>query len=83
MRALPLAIPGQPLSVLCLGAHSDDIEIGTGGTQLGWISAGVHLQTHWCVLSTTAERDEITPTMKLKRNIVAKNHKHILEKLYE
>ena len=29
----------RELSVLCLGAHSDDIEIGVGGTILGWISA--------------------------------------------
>ncbi len=31
----------------------------------------------------SAERDEITPTMKLKRNVVAANYKVILEKLYE
>lgn len=31
----------------------------------------------------SAERDEITPTMKLKRAIVARNYKDILEKLYE
>ncbi len=31
----------------------------------------------------TAGRDEVTPTMKVKRNVVAKNYKHILEKLYE
>ena len=31
----------------------------------------------------SAERDEITPTMKLKRNIVAANYKDILEKMYE
>ena len=28
------------LSVLCIGAHSDDIEIGTGATILGWIDPG-------------------------------------------
>ena len=32
MRALQLAAPGDRLSVLCLGAHSDDIEIGAGAT---------------------------------------------------
>ena len=37
--------------MLCLGAHSDDIEIGAGGTILGWIAAGVRLDVHWCVLS--------------------------------
>ena len=31
---------------------------------------------------STAE-DEITPTMKLKRNVVAKNYKYILERLYD
>jgi len=35
MRPLPLVKPGAKLSVLCLGAHSDDIEIGVGGTILG------------------------------------------------
>lgn len=27
-----LTNPGRPLRLLCLGAHSDDIEIGCGGT---------------------------------------------------
>lgn len=31
----------------------------------------------------TAERDEVTPTMKLKRSVVADNYKEILDKLYE
>ncbi|MEQ1603234.1 MAG: AMP-dependent synthetase/ligase [Pyrinomonadaceae bacterium] len=31
----------------------------------------------------STERDEITPTMKLKRDVVARNYKHLLEKLYE
>ena len=31
---LGLRIPDGPLSVLCLGAHPDDIEIGCGGTLL-------------------------------------------------
>ena len=30
MKSLPLAGPGERLSVLCIGAHSDDIEIGAG-----------------------------------------------------
>jgi LmbE family N-acetylglucosaminyl deacetylase len=56
MTALSLAKPGQTLSVLCLGAHSDDIEIGTGGTILGWIASGIRLTVHWCVLSATGSR---------------------------
>ncbi len=51
MKALQLIRPGDRLSVLCLGAHSDDIEIGAGGTILGWIASGVDLDIHWCVLS--------------------------------
>jgi LmbE family N-acetylglucosaminyl deacetylase len=51
MRALQLAGRGERLSVLCLGAHSDDIEIGAGGTLLTWLDQGVRLDVHWCVLS--------------------------------
>ena len=56
MNALRLARPGERLSVLCLGAHSDDIEIGAGATVLGWIDAGVRLDIHWCVLSAAGQR---------------------------
>lgn len=58
VRALSLARPGQSLSVLCLGAHSDDIEIGAGGTILSWIAAGVHVEAYWCVCSAAGERGE-------------------------
>lgn len=56
MIPLTLAQPGKPLSVLCLGAHADDIEIGIGGTILSWIAAGVKLHVHWCVLSAVGAR---------------------------
>jgi len=56
MRALKLARPNERLSVLCLGAHSDDIEIGGGGTILGWIASGVRLEVHWCVLGAIGPR---------------------------
>ena len=42
--------------MLCLGAHSDDIEIGAGGAILHWIESGVRLEAHWCVLSAIGER---------------------------
>ncbi len=56
MRQLNLAKPGERLKVLCLGAHSDDIEIGAGGTILGWIAAGVKLEVYWAVLSASGPR---------------------------
>jgi LmbE family N-acetylglucosaminyl deacetylase len=56
MHAFNLARAGEPLSVLCLGAHSDDIEIGAGGTLLSWIAAGAKLHVRWCVASATGER---------------------------
>lgn len=56
MRPLALARPGERLSVLCLGAHADDIEIGAAGTILSWIAAGIRLHVHWCVFSATGAR---------------------------
>jgi LmbE family N-acetylglucosaminyl deacetylase len=58
MKALPLARPGETLSVLCLGAHADDIEIGAGGTILQWIASGIRLEVRWCVLSAIGARAE-------------------------
>jgi len=55
--ALQLARPGDRLSVLCLGAHSDDIEIGAGATLLSLSERGVRLDVHWCVLSGGGVRD--------------------------
>ena len=42
--------------VLCLGAHSDDIEIGCGGTILRLIEEYPQLRFHWVVFSATPER---------------------------
>jgi LmbE family N-acetylglucosaminyl deacetylase len=56
MRDLSLARPAQDLSVLCLGAHSDDLEIGVGGTILSLIASGVRLHVQWCVLSACEAR---------------------------
>jgi LmbE family N-acetylglucosaminyl deacetylase len=38
-------------SVLCLGAHSDDIEIGCCGTLLALLSQQRELEVHWIVFS--------------------------------
>lgn len=45
------------LTILCLGAHSDDIEIGCGGSVLKWIDAHPDAQVHWIVLSAAQGRE--------------------------
>lgn len=50
--------PGRPLRVACLGAHSDDIEIGVGGTLLSWLEDGLKLDVLWCVASAAGPREE-------------------------
>jgi LmbE family N-acetylglucosaminyl deacetylase len=56
MFPLALAQPGKTLSVLAIGAHSDDIEIGAGGTILTWIASGARVEVDWCVASAPSER---------------------------
>lgn len=43
-------------TVLCLGAHCDDIELGAGGTILKLIRDYPGLHFHWVVLSSDARR---------------------------
>ncbi len=50
MRSFSLG-PKPPASVLCLGAHADDIEIGCGGTLLTLRAQYPELRVHWAVLS--------------------------------
>ncbi len=47
---------GELQRVLCLGAHSDDIEIGCGGAILQLVAANPQLEVHWIVFSATPER---------------------------
>lgn len=55
---MPLRLPdtgSDPLRVLCLGAHADDIEIGCGGTLLT-LARVRPLQVHWVVFSADGPR---------------------------
>ena len=45
-----------PLTVLCLGAHADDIEIGCGGTLLKLTEQNREVTVHWVVFSATPPR---------------------------
>jgi LmbE family N-acetylglucosaminyl deacetylase len=47
----------KPLQVLCLGAHSDDIEIGCGGTILRLAEKYPHAAFHWVVFSAVGVRE--------------------------
>jgi LmbE family N-acetylglucosaminyl deacetylase len=44
--------------ILCLGAHSDDIEIGCGGTILRLLQENPNCTVHWVVLSGIGPRGE-------------------------
>ena len=48
----------QALQVLCLGAHSDDIEIGCGATIRRLIQEYPNIRVHWVVLGSTGVRIE-------------------------
>jgi LmbE family N-acetylglucosaminyl deacetylase len=56
MISLTLAKPADRLQVLCLGCHSDDIEIGCGGTILRLANDHPHCTFHWVVFSATGDR---------------------------
>jgi LmbE family N-acetylglucosaminyl deacetylase len=47
---------GSVHRILCLGAHSDDIEIGCGGTLLTLLQRREQAEVRWVVFSATEER---------------------------
>jgi len=54
---LRLGLGGRgPLRILCVGAHSDDIEIGCGGTLLHLLRERGDVRVAWVVLGATGER---------------------------
>jgi LmbE family N-acetylglucosaminyl deacetylase len=46
----------EGLKVLCLGAHSDDIEIGCGGTVLKLLESHSRVEVYWVVFSALGKR---------------------------
>jgi LmbE family N-acetylglucosaminyl deacetylase len=57
MLELALGRSTGPLTVLALGAHADDIEIGCGGTLLRLAAERADLSAHVVVLSATPDRE--------------------------
>lgn len=56
MIRLGLETP-NPFRILCIGAHSDDIEIGCGGTVLQLLEVHQSAKVRWVVLSGDAQRE--------------------------
>lgn len=56
MIPLSPAAGRERLHLLCLGAHSDDLEIGCAGTLLRWLGEVPELHVTWVVLSAPGER---------------------------
>jgi LmbE family N-acetylglucosaminyl deacetylase len=49
---------GRPLEVLCLGCHSDDIEIGCGGAILRLAEQYPQAQFHWVIFAASGVREQ-------------------------
>lgn len=57
LRLKPKPSNGKALQVLCIGCHSDDIEIGCGGTILRLAEEWPDCVFHWVVMSATNIRE--------------------------
>jgi len=57
MRNLLIA-NDSPMSILCLGAHCDDIEIGAGGTILKYARELPGVRVRWVVFSSGEDREK-------------------------
>ena len=49
-------VDGRAYSVVALGAHADDVEVGAGGTILQMIASHPDTVVHWVVFSGAGER---------------------------
>jgi LmbE family N-acetylglucosaminyl deacetylase len=56
LPGLNLPQSAKPLRVLCIGAHSDDIEIGCGGTLSQLVRREPQPEFRWVVLSAAGDR---------------------------
>lgn len=72
----------SPLTVLCLGAHSDDIEIGCGGTLLRLVkSYRANIEIWWVVFSAGGTRHREAKE-SAKRFLQGASHKTVLVKRF-
>ncbi len=57
MRRLSPWADDGPLELLLIGAHPDDIEIGSGASVMKWVREGRTSRATWIVFSSTPERE--------------------------
>jgi LmbE family N-acetylglucosaminyl deacetylase len=71
----PAVAPSAPLSLLCIGAHADDIEIGCAGTLLRLLAERPAVTVCWVVLSADGvrEREARASARQLLRRAVARH----------
>jgi LmbE family N-acetylglucosaminyl deacetylase len=82
MLELHLAPPRpDPFTVVCLGAHCDDLEIGCSGTLMKLSAAGLPLSVTWVVFSADDEREQ--EALQSAEVVLGKvKHKHITIKRF-
>jgi len=70
--------PAKPhLRLLCIGAHSDDIEIGCGGTIMEWLADNAQVEVTWVVLGASGLRE--TEAHSSANQILSKaTHTHLV-----
>jgi LmbE family N-acetylglucosaminyl deacetylase len=56
LHTLRISDSNEPFRVLCLGAHSDDIEIGCGGLLLRLLQERPKIDVEWVVFSAAGKR---------------------------
>jgi LmbE family N-acetylglucosaminyl deacetylase len=56
LEFLPRRRGAKGIRILCIGAHSDDIEIGCAASILSWLGQGDPVHVSWVVLSGSGDR---------------------------
>jgi LmbE family N-acetylglucosaminyl deacetylase len=73
---LTLTLPdknSEPLKILCLGSHSDDIEIGCGGAILRLLAGKQEIEVTWVVFGSSNKRDQEARDSAARFLVQAKN----------
>lgn len=72
----------RPARLLCIGAHSDDIEIGCGGTILRMMAEMPSLEVRWVVLSARGARKQ-EALASAKRFLRSTSRKRVVVKQFK